>query len=127
MSLAELHSELDHGVGIAHLSGEIDASNRNEILGQLLGMLRNADWGLVLDLTDLRYLDSAGIELIVRLRQRLSSRQQHLRVAAPPGRFVAEVLETVRLKEIVPVDATVEEAVDAVRERGSERREAPPR
>ena len=127
MSLVELRSELDEGVGIAHLRGEIDASNRNEVLGQLLGLLRNADWVRVLDLTDLRYLDSAGIDLIFRLGQRLSSRQQHLRVVAPPGRFVAEVLETVRLKEIVPVDATVSEAADAVRGERSERRKAPPR
>jgi anti-sigma B factor antagonist len=126
MTLAELTSELDRGVGIAHLRGEVDASNRNEILERLLGVIRNADLGLVLDLTELRYLDSAGIDLILRLGERLSSRQQHLRVVAPPSRFVAEVLETVRLQEIVPVDTTVPEAVEALRHPRARRREAPP-
>jgi anti-sigma B factor antagonist len=117
MTLADLDSELDRGVGIAHLSGEIDASNRDEVFERLLGVLRNADWGLVLDLTELRYVDSAGIDMILRLRQRLSSRQQRLRVVAPPSRFVAEVLETVRIAELVPVDTTVAEAVDVLSER----------
>ena len=127
MTMLDLRSEFDEGVGIAYLRGEIDASNRDEVLDQLLRVLRNADFGLVLDLTEVRYLDSAGIDLILRLGQRLGSRQQALRVVAPASGFVSEVLETVRLSELVPVDASVPDAVEALDEPRPERRGAPPR
>lgn len=123
--MLDLRGEFDHGVGIAHLRGEIDASNRSEVLERLLRVLRNADLGLVLDLTEVRYLDSAGIDLILRLGQRLGGRQQELRVVAPPSGFVSEVLETVRLPELVPVHTTVADAVEAFGEQRPERREAP--
>jgi len=111
LSLAEVHTELERGIGVARISGEIDASNQDEIRSQLLGFVHNADWGLVLDLSTLRYLDSAGIEMILHLAKRLDSRQQRLRVVAPPESFVADVLEAVRLREIVPVDEDVAAAV----------------
>lgn len=111
MTLAEVHTELERGVGIARISGEIDASNRAEMRSRLLDFVHNADWGLVLDLSALRYLDSAGIEMILHLAKRLESRQQRLRVVAPPESFVADVLEAVRLREIVPVDEDVAEAI----------------
>jgi anti-sigma B factor antagonist len=114
VKLAELHTEFERGVGIARISGEIDASNRIEMRSQLLDFVHNASWGLVLDLSALRYLDSAGIEMVLHLAQRLQSRQQQLRVVAPAETFVADVLETVRLREVVPVDEDVAEAIGAL-------------
>ena len=111
MTLAEVRTELERGVAIARVSGEIDASNQAEMRSQLLDIVHNAGWGLVLDLSDIRYLDSAGIEMVLHLAKRLGLRQQRLRVVAPPDSFVADVLETVRLREIVPVDEDAAAAI----------------
>jgi anti-anti-sigma factor len=111
MMLAELQTEFERGVGIARISGEVDASNKTEVRSQLLDFVHNADWGLVLDLSTLRYLDSAGIDMVLHLAERLRSRQQQLRVVAAPDSFVADVLDAVRLREIVPVDDEVAEAI----------------
>lgn len=48
--------------------------------------------GVVLDLTDVDYLDSAGIHLIFRLREALQARGQELRLVIPDLSPVNDVL-----------------------------------
>jgi anti-anti-sigma factor len=114
-------SELAHvdlsgdDVVIARLSGEIDLSNAAEVGEELSTGVPNTALGLVLDLTATTYLDSSGIHLIFDLAERLSTRQQQLRIVVPAGAPIRRVLRIVELGDSVPVMAAVDEAVEAIR------------
>jgi anti-anti-sigma factor len=102
-------------VVVARLSGEVDLSNATEVGDELSTGVPNTALGLVLDLTATTYLDSSGVHLIFDLAERLRTRQQQLRIVVPAGAPVRRVLRIVELGDTVPVLASVEEAVEAIR------------
>ena len=68
---------------IARLHGEVDQSNTHRLGEALTETLVNESLALVIDLTDVDYFDSSGIELIYELRARLEGRGQQLRLVIP--------------------------------------------
>jgi anti-anti-sigma factor len=114
-------SELSHlemsgdDVVIARLSGEVDLSNASEVGDDLAAGMPNSALGLVLDLTATTYLDSSGVHLVFDLAERLRTRQQQLRIVVPAGAPIRRVLRIVELGDTVPVLASVDEAVEAIR------------
>lgn len=66
------------------LSGDIDLSNATEIQGHLSAAIPNDTTHVDLDLTDVSYLDSAGLQIIFSLIGQLRRLQIGLRIVAPP-------------------------------------------
>ena len=112
-------AELDVGepgeVRVAHLRGELDLSNTADLADALTAAAEEAELGLVLEMSLLRHIDSAGVRLLFELRRRLGRNRQHLALAVPPDSRIREVLEMAAVHQAVPVAASVDEAVDAVR------------
>ena len=102
-------------VVVARLTGEIDLSNAADIGDQLGEGVPNSALGLVVDLTATSYLDSSGIHLLFDLGERLTRRQQQLRVVVPPDAPIRRVLRIVSLGDTVPLMSTVEEAEASIR------------
>jgi len=73
---------------VAHLSGEIDLTNAEALFSAVKS---NGD-GVIVDLTDVVFLDSVGIGQIVALAKRSS-----VRLVSPPG---TQPRRVVRLTEI---------------------------
>ena len=93
---------------IARVSGEVDASNAVE-LGRALGeKLPSSAHGLVLDLSGIVYLDSAGIELLFSLASRLGDRRQRLRLSVPKESPVRRVLEICDIGSVAPIEESAE-------------------
>jgi anti-anti-sigma factor len=109
--LAELTLRERRGVMVVRLDGEVDASNADGLRKRLLDAVSNQARGMVLDLTPTTYLDSAGVQLIVELAQRLRRRQLGLRVVVEPRTLVADVLEMVRIEEVAGSAADVNAAL----------------
>jgi anti-anti-sigma factor len=101
------------GVTVATLTGEIDISNSAEIAAALVS-LPNAALGLVIDLTDVQYLDSTGISLLHDLGLRLQRRAQQLIVVSPIESPPRRILELTGLPQRSPVFDELEDAVAAV-------------
>jgi anti-anti-sigma factor len=101
-------------VVIAHLTGEIDMSNAENIGAAILESTGNEALGVVLDLSDVRYLDSAGIYVVFGMRSRLEARGQLLRLSVPEGSPVDDALRLAGVQRRVDVVQTVEEGVGAV-------------
>jgi anti-anti-sigma factor len=114
--LARLSFETDGDVELAHVAGEVDASNVEELTNQLLDAVSNKAKALVLDLTETSYIDSSGISLIFDAAARMKNRRQQLRLVVVPKSFVSEVLAAVSMADSVPIDPKV---ADALREAGS--------
>jgi anti-sigma B factor antagonist len=102
-------------VVVARLTGEVDLSNAADVGDQLGGAVPNSALGLVVDLTATSYLDSSGVHLLFDLAERLRRRQQQLTVAVPEGVPIRRILRIVELHGVVPVLATVDEAVARIR------------
>jgi anti-anti-sigma factor len=116
VSAAEaLDIRTEDGVVIAALRGEIDLANARAIGSLVTGSVPNDATGLVVDLSDVTYLDSSGVHLIFDLSERLSARQQRLALVVPEGSRIRRVLDLVNVQAVLPVAPTPGEAVEAVR------------
>jgi anti-anti-sigma factor len=92
VKLAELSIETRGPVVVARLRGEVDMSNAGQLRDELNMATRNDALGLVLDLSEVEYLDSAGIHLIHRLRDSLHTHGQQLRLVIPADSLVNDTL-----------------------------------
>ena len=111
--LAQLDFEGRGDVVIARLSGELDLSNVHDIGDGLSAAVTSSTSGLVLDLSDLTHLDSAGIRLLFDLRQRLATARQRLVAVVPDGAPIGEVLELAAVSAALPIHASLDDAVAA--------------
>jgi anti-sigma B factor antagonist len=112
--LARLSFERDGDVELAHVAGEVDASNVDGLTKKLLEGVSNQSRAVVLDLTETSYIDSSGISLIFDAAARMKNRRQQLRLVVSPKSFVSEVLAAVSMADSVPIDAALPEALRAI-------------
>lgn len=85
--------EMVNDTPVARLSGEVDMSNVRLIEERIGGSVSNKAFAVVIDLTDVTYLDSAGIRLLYQLDSRVQSRQQRLVIVVPLGAPINRTLE----------------------------------
>ena len=107
---ARMTLEGDGEVLTARITGEIDLSNASEFEETIVDAVPNTALGMVVDLSGVEYLDSAGLRMLVHLVERFRWRQQVMRAAAPDGSRVRGVLSMAGADGVIPVDATVTEA-----------------
>jgi anti-anti-sigma factor len=116
MSAADaLDIRTEDDVVVACLRGEIDLANARPIGSVVTGAVPNDATGLVIDLSDVSYLDSSGVHLVFDLSERLAARQQRLALVVPDESRIRRVLDLVNVRAVLPVTPTVEEGVEAVR------------
>jgi anti-anti-sigma factor len=110
MPLADVEFESCEGAVVARLTGEIDLSNADRLGAALLDAMPNLEHALILDMSAVEYLDSAGIQLIYQLRERLRARGQTLRLVIPSSSPSHDALRLAGLTQHVEMAESVEEA-----------------
>ena len=103
---------------IASFAGEIDASNAAEVRDAAIEGLGNAALGIAVDLSELTYLDSAGVGVLFEVAERFARRGVAVALAVPPGAAIRRTLEITELGSIVPLEATIDEAISRIRAEG---------
>ena len=101
-------------VTVARLKGEVDLVDAGALGRALANATRAGDRGLVLDVNGVGYLDSAGLHLLHDTSRTLAARGQSLRVVVDRDAQLARLLELADLGQTVPVDASVDDAVDTL-------------
>jgi anti-sigma B factor antagonist len=96
---------------VARVGGEVDASNAPELGVRLRELVTNESSGLIVDLSDTEYLDSAGINLLFAIGDELVARQQRLQVVVPAASAIARMLAITGLDRVHAVRETVPEAL----------------
>ena len=76
MNLGDVQLRTSGSTVIAKLTGEIDLSNAPSIGQAIARGVSHDAVALVVDMTELEYLDSAGIQLVYQLRESLRARAQ---------------------------------------------------
>lgn len=112
MPLASLKVDTRGPVVYAAVHGDIDMSNAADLRQELSRMTPNDALGLVVDLRDVTYLDSAGIRLLHHLREDLRAGRQKLRLVIGDDSAVTHTLRLAGLDW----GAEIAESVDAARE-----------
>lgn len=103
---------------IVTIEGDIDASNAASVLDEVTGLLTNLAAGLVLDLSGTRHLDSAGIQMLLDLGERLRSRGQHFALHVTREQPLRLTLTLFELERAFPVADSLEEALARIEAAG---------
>jgi anti-anti-sigma factor len=109
--LARLKIEERGEVTVAIVHGELDISNASATGDSIAAELRIHSRGLVVDFSELEFLDSSAISMLFGLARRLGERRQELHLVAPRGGAVERVLDIVEFERAAPVHATLDEAI----------------
>lgn len=78
-------SELDDGITVVEVAGEIDASSAPKLQGVLLSVLRDGHDRVVLDLSAVTFMDSSGIGSVVAAYAEARERRARFVVACGEG------------------------------------------
>lgn len=109
--LVGLEIEERGDIVLAHVTGELDISGAPHAGEQIADAVPTSARGLVVDMSDLDFIDSSGVAMLFGLVRRLASRRQELRVVAPKGKPVARVLEIVEFQRAARICVDVEAAL----------------
>ena len=101
-------------VVVAVLTGELDIAVAEQTGRKIGASVPSSARGLVVDMTELEFMDSSGVSMLFGLARQVGSHRQELRVVAPAGRPVARVLQIVEFERAAPVHPDVESAVAAI-------------
>ena len=104
----------DGAVAIASISGEIDLSDGAQFADEVLARMPDECTGLVVDLSELRYIDSAGIRSLFEIAAALDRRDQPFALAVPQDSLLRSVLKITRVEEVASICSNRQDALSSV-------------
>jgi anti-sigma B factor antagonist len=99
------------GAVVVHLTGELDLYNAPAMRETLFAVAAESPDRLVVDLTDVEFIDSTALGVLIEARTRLSNRRAFL--LASPGLETHRALQVSGLDRHLPVHESVDSALDA--------------
>ena len=104
-------SEVKDGYPVVTVSGEIDLYTAPRFSEALADAVRTANV-LVVDLSGISYIDSAGLSVLLLTHKRLSARGASLYVVSPPSNpGVRRVMEVTRLDSLISIRPTLDDVL----------------
>ena len=98
----------DGGVELLFVEGELDIATAPRLISVLNRAVQEALRSLVVDLSEVDFMDSTGLALLINAHRRLTRRSKGFAVVCPPGplRRVFEITDMVEMLHVVPDRAT---------------------
>jgi anti-sigma B factor antagonist len=112
--LAQLETEERGDVVVARLTGEVDVSCASHMGDRIASAVPTSARALVVDFSDLEFIDSSGVAMLFMLSRRLGSRRQELHCVAPENSPVARVLQIVEFDRAAAVHSDLDQALAGV-------------
>lgn len=112
--MSPLGIEKIDGVPIARVDEDIDAASAGAIQRQLADVLGPDALGLVIDLSETCYVDSAGIDMLLRLGDRLEHRRCKLALVIPDTSQLKRLAKIVGLPEAIAIHSGLPDALKEV-------------
>lgn len=91
-----LSKRLAGGATVVEVAGELDVLTASKLGAEIDWLVRKPSGDVVIDLRATRFMDSAGLQVLLSAQRRLSRRQRRLAVICEPGP-VRRVIEQARL------------------------------
>jgi anti-anti-sigma factor len=102
-------------VEVRQLIDDIDLNNATKLYREMLDGMSHDAIGLVVDLSEVRHIDSTGIRMLHQLAGWLAQHRQELRVVLPDDSSVRRVLSLSCFDAHLPLTSTVDSAVLEIR------------
>ncbi|HEX4116310.1 MAG TPA: STAS domain-containing protein [Solirubrobacteraceae bacterium] len=109
--MSRLDLERVDGVPIVHVNEDVDAANATITQQRLAEALGPDASSLVVDLSETRYLDSAGIDMLLRLSDRLDHRRARLILVIPDTSQLKRLASIVGLPHAIAIHPTLPAAL----------------
>lgn len=103
-------TETANAVTLVEVNGRVDSMNANQFRAGLIDQINNGNVQLVLDLSNVDYMSSAGLREIIATLKKAKKEKGDLRLVQPSKR-VLDVLEMAGLQTIFRIYATQDEAI----------------
>ena len=98
---------------VVWVHGSTGMVEAQKLTDELLRLAQRAVPVIVLDLSDMEYISSAGLGAILRARKALREYKGEVRLVHPQP-LIRILLETTRLTQLLPLFSTVEDALAGV-------------
>lgn len=106
-----LELEWQEEILVACLTGEIDLASTDEFLQTIIETSQARPLGVVLDLSDVLYLDSAGVRLLFLAHRELDRTRVPVVAVLPRLEVVRRILSLAEVPTVVPVSDTRSAAI----------------
>ena len=113
--MAEIRVEREDENVVAVLTGEVDMSNAATVRQEIAESVTPDDDALIIDMSGLSFIDSAGLHAMIELGTVLDERRQQLMLCLPPGSTIRRAIDIIGLPHAVSVYPDRSEAMEAVR------------
>jgi anti-anti-sigma factor len=113
--LADLRVKDHEGVAVAVITGEIDLSNAASLQKRIAAGVDPRHHGLVIDLSAVSYLDSAGVFLLFELNDQMTKKGTPMCVVLPNWAPIRKMLGIVRLSATVAVTEDLYQALALIK------------
>jgi anti-sigma B factor antagonist len=107
----KVQGERQSGHSVIHLRGSIALGDSTQVLADELGRAEKEPGGAIVDLSNLRSLDSTALGLLVGSLRRLRSTGREMALVSP-NEHVALLLQMTQLDTVFPIRQTVSEALE---------------
>jgi anti-sigma B factor antagonist len=114
MMLADIRFSQRGAALVGHVRGELDLSNAEEIGASIIENTPSEATGVVLDLSEVEYLDSAGIYVLYGLLEHLRARGKTLILVVPDASPVSDALRLAGVESHTEAAPSVEEALQVM-------------
>jgi anti-sigma B factor antagonist len=124
--MADVRIEREDEIVVAVLTGEVDLSNAASVRQQIAESVTPGDDALLVDLSELSFIDSAGLHMVIELGTALDERRQHLLLCVSRGSPIERAIEIIGLSRSVSIHYDRGEAMEAARTSAMESRPISP-
>jgi anti-sigma B factor antagonist len=100
-------------IAVVQLSGWIEIASAPQLRDTLISLIDDGHLHLVVDLSEVVFLDSTGLGVLIGLLHRLRSRDGSLVLAGAKDR-VYKVFHTTQLTKVLTFTDTVDDAITAI-------------
>jgi anti-sigma B factor antagonist len=105
----------ENGAQALELSGELDAASAPALRERLAEVATRGAGPLVVDLSELDFIDSTGLSALLNAKRRLTRRDRGFAIVCPPG-HVRRILEVTQLLDALGCHGSREEALGSLPE-----------
>lgn len=102
------------GVTVAKLEGDIDLLLVPAIRSHLQIRAHQAKFGLAVDLSRVRYLDSAGIHMLFQITRELAMARKAVALSVPEGSDIRKLLAITSFGDVASIHSSIEQCIETL-------------
>ncbi|HEX2805487.1 MAG TPA: STAS domain-containing protein [Kineosporiaceae bacterium] len=110
MTQALVTSSVHQGRRIVRVTGEVDVNTGPKLRDHLLALVAGGEHDIVVDLSEVSFLDSSGLGVLVMVHKRIRTAGGALRLAGCQPEVVS-IFHVTALDRVMEMYSTVEDAV----------------